>query len=379
MKETKNVECLKEYLDIILQLDNKTYLDKLIENIKENLFLVGVSENESSELYKRDSFSEYCKFITEQIDEDFELFYDLKEYSEKWNSYYEDDGQPIHGKNTPEAFNDLKPEKMVIPGDRFFYRGQYDSGKGMRTGVYRGDTYKRENVFYHEMLVRCTEDFKHTTNLDKLTIMQHYGCPTRLLDITSNPLVALYFACKNFGCDKCGMVDEGIVYIFLVESGNMVYADSDRALILSALPKFDFDDKQKILEIASSNIKKQSFPKNSDGLYRDKVIERLYHEICCESLAFERKIKPIDLVQPLFIQPNKNNRRILKQDGAFILTGLSNDGVEEQGKLEMLSPIHVKVTNKKEILNELNQIGINEASLFPEMDHVASYLKSNGY
>ena len=258
---------------------------------------------------------------------------------------------------------------------RLFFRGQSNCNYGLQSSAYRNDNQKKEDFFYHEMLVRCPDEFKNTTNFEKLAIMQHHGCPTRLLDITSNPLVALYFACKDSTSDKEN--PEGKVYIFRVDSRQMVYADSSRALILSCLAKFGTKDKQEILKIVMENIGKENLPINvGDSLYKHNVIEKLHYEITKEIPSFQRKIKPLDLLKPLYIQPNKINNRILKQDGAFIISGLCSDGYEEQLKLEFLSYVRLRIRNKKKLLEQLNQLGIDEATLFPDMDHVAQYLKS---
>lgn len=63
------------------------------------------------------------------------------------------------------------------------------------------------------------------------------------------------------------------------------------------------------------------FPQKSNQKYDDAVLERLYYDIQKENNAFTRDIRPFDLLRPVFVQSNQDNPRILRQDGAFLLSG----------------------------------------------------------
>lgn len=85
-----------------------------------------------------------------------------------------------------------------------FYRGHSDKQKyKLEPSLFRRDDdgnylyLDNEHILYRELIVSNSADFEPDVyTLDRLVRMQHYSLPTRLLDITSNPLISLYFSCK---------------------------------------------------------------------------------------------------------------------------------------------------------------------------------------
>ena len=210
------------------------------------------------------------------------------------------------------------------------------------------------------------------------------------MDVSSSPLTALFFACysltgkneENFskgnvnGDENVSKDDEkkGIVYIYSQETNKVKYFNSDTALILACLAKFNEDDKKLLYEKCSAGgkiLKTSCF----SSKYND-VIERFYYEIRSEHPAFTDKIKCEDLLNPLFVRPNDNNRRIQWQHGAFIMAGLTKDADDAVEQMEKLKPYKIIIPHemKKQILKELELLNINRATLLPDLENTARYL-----
>lgn len=87
--------------------------------------------------------------------------------------------------------------------DTLLYRGHADATYKFVPSVYRknpaGESFRAvEHHLFEDMLRRDHVTFANdNTMFEKLVRMQHYGLPTRLLDLTHSPLIALYFACED--------------------------------------------------------------------------------------------------------------------------------------------------------------------------------------
>lgn len=212
------------------------------------------------------------------------------------------------------------------------YRGQADSSWELNASLTRQPKYREhESEMYYEILSLKPDSFVHdNTVYERLITMQHFGMPTRLMDVTRNPLVSIFFACNNL---QRANVD-GLVYTFSQDSKKIL----------------NFEDKK--LESL-----KLLFDKSSDkpeDLKKDKLLSDIW-----------------------FIKGVAKNQRIHNQSGDFIFVGLGDD-IEEKLKSLPTMCIIIDSKTKKILLEQLESLNIHGGAVYPDLTHMSSYI-SNKY
>jgi hypothetical protein len=352
----------------------------------------------------------------------------------------------IKGKTANSLSSYIKLLKNY-PGDTFFFRGENsfyaereagafrdypkdsDGNNNLWTATWSGFT-DLVNSFYKEVAYRLDEVERKAF----LAFSQHYGIPTNLIDVSSSPLTALYFACS-------GNSPDGYVYVFdndniditdLIENAPtsnfielMTKRDSFaiaefKRLMISYVNKFPksfnilynllIDDIKHYLGNIYSGADKKSINKlrrltktkpnssfdnmifaaeiNKEADFLDKslldgsdidVYMILTILLLSELHSYQEWLWWLNWLPTMIYKPNILFERARIQHGFFVVQGYMHH-VEPVFDTTVLArqriTFHqrIKIENTADILKELDNIGVNRATIFEDFDNISKYM-----
>lgn len=273
-----------------------------------------------------------------------------------------------------------------------FFRGHPDISYKLTPSVFRENNFREneKSIIYRAMSESPKEFDNDKYFFDKLVRAQHYGIPTRLLDLTINPLIALYFACET-GPDVRAQVvvlevPKNDTKFFLSDAvsckSNLAQLTRPEiealraAVIASCERKLGKSFKRRKL-LTWRSVDPEKWQEVIEDFNLEPVVGRLVQFIREEKPHFEGKIDPIDLIKPDIVLPKKNNARISAQSGAFLVYGVNillSDTLAARQSIKK-SVIDIASAQKGEILRALSSIGISENFVYPEFERAAAHIK----
>lgn len=256
---------------------------------------------------------------------------------------------------------------------RCFFRGHSKINYELKSSVRRQNEYSEE-ILFKKFDAQFYKELRGKSIFEKLAIMQHHEYYSRLLDITENPLVALYFACK-------GNQDAiGIVYKFTPEISDVLFENDDEIKILSALAILKQENKNKLFHLVTNGV-----CESSNFIFGSlKQIEKNEINAILKSanVIVRDDFNLSRILYPRIVQPNSSLERIKRQGGLFIMDPLA----EYDEKNNSSSPefqmvfdrVKIPCSCKKDLLKELDSLCINEFALFQNMDSFSKSTKMRG-
>jgi hypothetical protein len=246
----------------------------------------------------------------------------------------------------------LLQERLANYDHRWGFRGMGSATWQLQTSLERllvSPVVEAERYLLTTFQRRAHHYVRDCPNLDDylewLALMQHHGAPTRLLDCTRSPYVALFFALER------SLDPNGQSSVWAID----VDACKQSAInILNPSPL----GTNAAVSLGKPDVFQQAFMREHDSTGPPSV----------------------PCVAP--IQPFRMNERLTIQQGLFLCPAQVTLGFE--GNLNAMSLSGTRVEKlvfpsnlRTEVLAELNKMNINRASLFPGIDGFAQSLAIN--
>jgi hypothetical protein len=301
----------------------------------------------------------------------------------------------------------------------FLFRGQADKSWRIESSLFRHGYKKgKESKLYSEITQLNQDGFNLDDFIELSCNMQHYGVPTRLVDWTSNLINACYFSCVSGENDQ---KKDGV--IFAVENPEIIDFYSETYKEISAYLEYRY--KHKLFKDGIVPIYTRVYESKKSYMffktkYSNDRIKRQngYFSICFEfdeneALEFLKykfedymnrnyQFLSVDQIEKLkeeiripfneeqiskFNQSIENYNTFAKEKEKIDINKL-NEALERfktikpiehnMNQIQLQEP-HIKIIisskDKPVIINELDRIGVNSSTIYPDLEGMTKYMK----
>jgi hypothetical protein len=225
------------------------------------------------------------------------------------------------------------------------YRGHTSAARKLTTGLVRLSGESETTVERH--ILRNFRKYAHRdtspgdSDWNWLSVAQHHGLPTRLLDWSHSPYVALHFATR----DTTRYDEDGAVWCVDYAAAHRTLPDELRTAVESL----------------------------GGGLFTTDVLSRAAFTLD----EFDRFSDADGRSVPLFFEPPSLDERIVNQAAIFSTMSDSSAGLDEWLEYHpgLYRKIIIPAKLKWRIRDHLDQANVNERVLFPGLDGLALWLR----
>ena len=239
-----------------------------------------------------------------------------------------------------QLFADAWEPDLARHRSRFAFRGRNDADEDLRTSLLRLGGEPRDverHLLRNFRRYAQLEDVPFDSPWNWLALAQHHGLPTRLLDWTYSPLVALHFAtARTRAYDR-----DGVVWIVDYVEAQKEAPEQLRSVL---------DDQGMVVFTAELLDEASDGIEGLEGLARDDYV--------------------------VFLEPPSLNERIVNQYSLFSLMSRPEARLDEwlDSRSGLARRVVVPAELKWEVRDKLDQSNVTERVLFPGLDGLSRWL-----